>query len=79
MKRKKRHSYLILVGIRAVKEENRFLERESQLLSRIPSDWTVSFRRGKKQSCSMLQGLHVDTGFVEFRQLWEVGVFSYLI
>ena len=27
----------------------------------------------------MLQGLHVDTDFVEFRQLWEVWVFSYLI
>ena len=27
----------------------------------------------------MLQGLRVDTDFVEFRQLREVGVFSYLI
>ena len=26
----------------------------------------------------MLQGLHVGTIFVEFRQLREVGVFSYL-
>ena len=27
----------------------------------------------------MLQGLCVDTDFVEFRQLREVGVFSYLV
>ena len=27
----------------------------------------------------MLQGLHVDTDFMEFRQLREVGVFSYLV
>ena len=27
----------------------------------------------------MLQGLRVDTDFVEFQQLREVGVFSYLI
>ena len=27
----------------------------------------------------MLQGLRVDTDFVEFRQLREVGVFSYFI
>ena len=33
----------------------------------------------KKQSCSTLQGLHVGTDFVEFRQLREVGVFSYLV
>ena len=30
-------------------------------------------------SCFKRQGLCVDTGFGEFRQLWEVGVFSYLI
>ena len=29
MKRKRRHSSLILAGIREVKEENRFLESES--------------------------------------------------
>ena len=28
---------------------------------------------------STLQGLHVDTSFVAFRQLREVGVFSYLL
>ena len=27
----------------------------------------------------MLQGLRVDTDFVEFRQLREAGVFSYLL
>ena len=27
----------------------------------------------------MLQGLRVDTDFVEFRQLQEVGIFSYLV
>ena len=29
MKRKRRHSSLILAGIQEVKEENRFLEREN--------------------------------------------------
>ena len=50
-----------------------------QLLSRFPSVQTVRSRRDKKQSCSMLQGLRVDTYFVEFRQLQEVGVFSYSV
>ena len=36
-------------------------------------------RQVKKQSCSMLQGLRVGTDFDEFRQIWEVGIFSYLI
>ena len=34
---------------------------------------------GEKQSWSPLQELLVGTGFVEFRQLQEVGVFSYLL
>ena len=50
-----------------------------QFLSRFPSVRTVESRRAKKQSCSMLQGLCMDINFVEFRQLQEVGVFSYSI
>ena len=50
-----------------------------QLLSRFPSFRTAGSRRAKKQSCSTRQGLHVSIGFVEFRQLWEVGVFSYSV
>ena len=50
-----------------------------QLLSRFHGVRTVGSRRAKKQSCSTLQRLRVDTGFVEFRQLQEVGVFSYSI
>ena len=50
-----------------------------QLLSRFPDFRTVGSHRAKKQSCSMWQGLRVGTGFVEFRQLQEVGFFSYLV
>ena len=50
-----------------------------QLLSRFPGFRTVGSCRAKKQSCSTWQGLRVGTGFVEFRQLQEVGVFSYLV
>ena len=50
-----------------------------QLLSRFPGFRTIGSCRVKKQSCSMLQGLHVDTGFVDFRQLRKVGVFSYSV
>ena len=50
-----------------------------QLLSRFPGVQIVRSRRAKKQSCSTLQGVRVDTDFVEFRQLQEVGVFSYSI
>ena len=39
---------------------------------------TVGSRRSKKQSCSKQRGLRVDTDLVEFRQLQEVGIFSYL-
>ena len=54
-----------------------FLEREN-LLSRIPANRIVGFRRSKKESCSTRRRLRVDVGFVEFRQLEEVGIFSYL-
>ena len=50
-----------------------------QLLSRFPSFRTVGSCRNKKQSCSTLQGLHVGTDFREFRQLREIGVFSYSV
>ena len=50
-----------------------------QLLSRFPGVRTVRPRRAKKKSCSMLQGLRVDTDFVEFQQLQEVRVFSYSV
>ena len=40
------------------------LEREKfYLLSIIPGDQTVGFRRGKKQSCSPRQRLRMVTGF----------------
>ena len=50
-----------------------------QLLSRFPGFRTVGSRRAKKQSCSTRKWLRVSTGFVEFRQLQEVGVFSYSV
>ena len=50
-----------------------------QLLSRFLGFQTVGSCRAKKQSCSTRQGLRVGTGFVEFRQLQEVGVFSYSV
>ena len=43
------------------------LERE-YLLSKIPGDPTVEILRDKKQSGSTQRGLHVGTGFKEFRQ-----------
>ena len=54
-----------------------FLEREHHL-SKIPANQTVGFRRSKKESCSARRGLRVGTNLVEFRQLQEVGIFSYL-
>ena len=54
-----------------------FLERE-HLLSRILANRTVGFRRSKKESCSTRRVLRVGTNLVEFRQLQEVGIFSYL-
>ena len=50
-----------------------------QLLSRFPGFRTIGSRQAKKESLSKLQGLHVGTDFVEFRQLQEVGVFSYVV
>ena len=60
--------------------ERGFLERERlHLLSKIPGDRTVGFRRGKEQSCSPRQGLRVGTSFGEFPQTPEkVGVFLLL-
>ena len=49
-------------------EKERVLEREVHLLSKFPGDRTVGFRRGKEQSYSPWQGLHVGTSFGEFRQ-----------
>ena len=50
-----------------------------QLLSRFPGFRTVGSRRAKKQSCSTRKGLRVGIGFMEFRQIQEVGVFSYSV
>ena len=44
-----------------------FLERE-KLLSKIPGDPTIGILRSKKESCSTRRGLHVGSGFMEFRQ-----------
>ena len=48
------------------------------LLSRFAVVRTVGSQRSKKQSRSTRQGLCVNTDLVEFRQLQEVGIFSYL-
>ena len=48
------------------------------LLSRFATVRTVGSRRSKKQSRSTRRGLRVDIDLVEFRQLQEVGIFSYL-
>ena len=37
-------------------------------LSKILGDRTVGILRSKKESCSTWRGLHVGTGFREFRQ-----------
>ena len=50
-----------------------------QIFSRFPGFRIVDSRRAKKQSCSTRQGLRVGIGFVEFRKLQEVGVFSYSV
>ena len=50
-----------------------------QLLSRFPGVRIVGSLRAKKQSCSTPRGLRVGIGFGEFRQLQEVGVFSYSV
>ena len=54
-----------------------FREREL-LLSRFSGVRTVGSRWRKKQSRSTRRGLCVDTDLVEFRELKEVGIFSYL-
>ena len=57
-----------------------FRERERELLlSRFPAVQIVGSRRSKKKSRSTRRGLCVGTDFVEFRQLQEVGVFSYSV
>ena len=57
-----------------------FLERERELLlSRFPVVRTVGSRRSKKQSRSTQRGLRVDTDLVEFQQLQDVMIFSYLV
>ena len=48
-------------------------------LSRFLGFRIVGSRQSKKQSCSTRRGLRVDTDFVEFRQLQEIGIFSYLV
>ena len=79
MKRKRTSS--LLFGLVPDSEGRKhILERERvQLLPRFFGVQAVGSRRNKRRSWSTLQGLHVDTGFVEFRQLREVGVFSYLV
>ena len=48
------------------------------LLSIFATVRTVGSQRSKKQSRSTRRGLRVDTDLVEFRQLQEVRIFSYL-
>ena len=48
------------------------------LLFRFSAIRTVGSRRSKKQSRSTRRGIRVDTDLVEFQQLQEVGIFSYL-
>ena len=56
-----------------------FLERERELiLSRFAAVRTVGSRQSKNQSRFTRRGLRVDTDLVEFQQLQEVEIFSYL-
>ena len=48
------------------------------IFSRFPVIQTVGSRRKKKQSRSTLRGLLVGTDLVEFRQLQEVEILSYM-
>ena len=51
----------------AAEDGNGGFKREKDLLlSRISRDPTVGSLRDKKESCSTLSGLRVDTGFEEF-------------
>ena len=53
----------------AMAMEDLILEREKDLLlSRFSGDPTVEIRRDKKESRSTHRGLHVGSGFEEFRQ-----------
>ena len=81
MKKRKEHLLFIFGLVSGSEGEKTYLrERERvQLLSRFPGIRIVGSRWSKRRSWSTLQGLHVDTDFVEFRQLREVGVFSYLV
>ena len=56
-----------------------FWREKELLLSRFAANRTVGSRRSKKQSRSTRRGLRVDTDLVEFRQLQEVEIFSYLV
>ena len=49
------------------------------LLSRFMAVQTIGSRRSKKQSCFTWRGLRVGTDLMEFRQLQEVGIFSYFV
>ena len=48
------------------------------LLSKIPGNRTVGFRRSKKGKRSMRSRLRVDPGFASFDKLQEVGFSPYL-
>ena len=55
--------------MRCIRFEFLILEREREyLLSKIPANLTVGFRRSKKESRSTRRGLRVGIGFEEFRQ-----------
>ena len=86
-KRQKKNSFLLQIEEENVQKGKNgselgfsdFRERERVcLLSRFPDVQTVDPRRSKKQSRSTRRGLRVDTDLVEFQQLQEVEVFSYL-
>ena len=57
----------------------RGFERERVLLSKIPGNRTVGFRRNKKGKRSTQSRLRVDPGFVSFDKLQKVGVSAYLV
>ena len=50
-----------------------------QLLFRFLGIRIVGLRQAKKQSYSTRKGLRVGTGFMKYRQIQEVGVFSYSV
>ena len=78
-KKKKKDIFSLFWLVSGSEGRKEILERERvQLLSRFPSVRTVGSRRSNRISWSTLQRLSVDTDFLEFRQLREVRVFSYL-